>query len=199
MKRLKMLELQTWTEARVARAIIHSQMFNRQLLMVPRCHYAGAEADLLALDPRSMRLIDIEVKVSRADALADPKKDKWWSYHYTRPPLKLEWPRTVWKHYYCMPSAIWHKDRDGRLARELPRHSGVLLLYGDPGGQHHVGLARRAKPNPKAKPLDVADSLSIARLAGLRMWDALIALAEIRDECNQRDLAVHTRVVDESA
>src|SRR5687767_1522309 len=85
MKRIRLLEAEErWTETTMARAIIHSQLFARQLLIVPNCTWAGHESDLLAIDPRNMKLVEIEIKISRADLLADAKKDKWRSPAWVR-------------------------------------------------------------------------------------------------------------------
>lgn len=171
-----------WSESRIARALVHSQLFQRKLLIVPRCHFAGAEADLLAVHTPSLRLIDIEIKISRQDLLADPKKDKWWSRkgwdlktgdwkHQTQ----REWPPKIWKHYYAMPAPIWRAGK-ATLEPKLPPASGVILLGPDSRGVLIAWLARRAKPNPKAPPIQPVDVMDLARLAGLRMWDALVKL-----------------------
>lgn len=183
MNRVPLLELELpWSEARVAKALVHSQLFQRKIIIVPRCHWAGAEADLLAVHGPSMRLIDVEIKISRQDLLADPKKDKWWSRKgwdlgrgtWAQERMR-EWPPKVWKHYYAMPAEIWRK---GRVALEpkLPQASGVILLGPGSDGQLLAWVARRAKANKKAEPIKPADVLDLARLAGLRMWDALVRL-----------------------
>lgn len=168
-----------WSEARIAKALVHSQLFQRKLLIVPRCHFAGAEADLLAVHTPSLRLIDVEIKISRADLLADPKKDKWWhrwgwdmrtgDWANKR---RLDWPPKVWKHYYALPADIWRRLKDDDKAK-LPQASGVILLGPDNQGVLIAWLAKRAGPNPKAPSIQAADVMDLARLAGLRMWDAL--------------------------
>lgn len=169
-----------WSEARIARALVHSQLFQRKIIIVPRCHFAGAEADLLAVHGPSLRLIDIEIKISRSDLLADPKKDKWWSrrgWDYKAGTWAEErqrnWPPGIWKHYYAMPADIWRKGSVS-LEPKLPAASGVILLGPDSGGQIIAWLARRAKPNKRAKALEPVDVMDLARLAGLRLWDALL-------------------------
>lgn len=185
MKRIALLDdALPWSEARIAKALVHSQLFQRKLLIVPRCHFAGAEADLLAVHTPSLRLIDIEIKISRADLLADPKKDKWWhrsrwdsALGDWRNQWQLEWPAKVWKHYYAMPAAIWRKGQES-LEPRLPAASGVILLARDDRGLLTASVARRAKPNPKTSPIQPADVMDLARLAGLRMWDALVKQEE---------------------
>lgn len=88
----------------------------------------------------------------------------------------MQWPPRVWKHYYCMPKEIW---RDDLLAVIAPV-SGVLLVH-----SMSIVSLRRAKCNRDAKPIDAEDAIDIARLAGLRMWDAFdqrdAAMQEARD------------------
>lgn len=168
-----------WTEHNISRAIAF-QFFKRSTVIVPRCHWAGSEADLLVVH-KDLRLTDIEIKISRADLKADYGKDKWidnpiryWSRRNTpvaTPLVKRQWPAKVWKHYYALPSEIW----DDSLFTHLPPASGVLLLRKD--GRYDNGIAiwpkRHARPNRDAKPISAADAIDIARLANLRMWAAL--------------------------
>lgn len=185
--RIPLLEQELpWSEARIAKALVHSQLFQRKLLIVPRCHFTGPEADLLAVHTPSLRLIDVEIKISRADLLADPKKDKWWTSKWepidptnpASPHRKVEersprdWPPKIWKHYYAMPAPIWRKGR-AALEPKLPPASGVILLGPSHSGALTAWLARRAKPNKTAPSIQAADVMNLARLAGLRMWDAL--------------------------
>ena len=178
MKRLRWVELEEWTEARVARTLIHSQLFSRQLLIVPNTNWAGHECDLLAVDPRCMKLVEIEVKISRADLAADVKKDKWWDrkgWDYARgtwaAEKRREHPLKIWKHYYAMPAPIWREAG----ADKVPAASGIILLYADNGrGKPSAELVRRCKPGKHARAITAQDALDLARLAGLRMWDALI-------------------------
>lgn len=181
-ERVSLLELSQpfpWSEAAVGRALVQSQLFQRKLVIVPRCHFAGAEADLLAVHQPSLRLIDIEIKISRQDLLADPKKDKWWSRKGWNhgagtwaEEKQREWPPKVWKHYYAMPAPIWHKGKTS-LEPQLPPRSGIILLGPDTRGTLIAWLARKAQGNKLARPLQPVDVMDIARLAGLRMWDAL--------------------------
>ena len=118
----------------------------------------------------------------------DPAKDKWfhnWNWkidgpwaggHKDRPRRTREWPRRVWKHYYAAPAAVWRAG----VPAELPPASGLLSLepwtddYGD--NRVLVHCLRRARPNTKADRISAEDAIDIARLASLRMWDALAAV-----------------------
>lgn len=195
----------TWSEHAIAGALVR-QTFNRKyLVVVPNCNWTGHECDLLVVT-ENLRIIDVEIKISRADLKADAKKEKWWHReHLGQWPtvselrhnpraneLRLErecrrrrykstpkdWPTKVWKHYYALPKDIWHPD----LFDVLPSaQSGVLLLdrdgYPRPVGQAmRVECVRRAAPNRDAPAISPAAAVDIARLASLRMWDAYARL-----------------------
>lgn len=182
-----------WSETSIARALA-LQFFNRKhLVVVPNCTWPGSECDLLVVT-ENLRIIDVEIKISRSDLKADAKKDKWWrslSYADARAQgrdvtqwnpwahrERVDWPRKVWKHYYAMPADIWTPE----LADALPsKASGILLLR----IQSHDGLLivtceRRAAPCKDAEKISPAAAIDIARLASLRMWDSYRQLDEIR-------------------
>lgn len=179
-----------WNEGMIARAISLQTMRRRCMVLVDRCNWTGAECDVLAVTT-DLRIIDVEIKISRADLKADAKKDKWWhrlSYAEAeargvsmwdhRDPMR--WPRKVWKHYYAMPADIWTPD----LLECLPSTaSGVLLLH-NKSGFIDVRCERRATPNRDADRLKPEHVMDIARLANLRMWEAYS-----RAECARQDVA----------
>jgi hypothetical protein len=162
-----------WTEQNIGRAIAY-QFFKRSVVIVPNCHWTGHEADLLVVH-KDLRIIDIEIKISRQDLKADLTKDKWWkSRPWSRRHLPKErraWPDKVWKHYYAMPAEIW----DDKLLAFIPETSGVLLVRQDGryDGGVYIWAKKPAKPCREAKPITPADAVDIARLASLRMWTAL--------------------------
>lgn len=197
----------TWSENSIARALAR-QTFNRKyLVVVPNCTWTGHECDLLVVT-ENLRIIDVEIKISRADLKTDAKKEKWWRREYlgqwpsvselrhsklsndlmeVRRHRKSrykstprDWPSKVWKHYYALPKEIWHPD----LLAALPSsQSGVLLLdrdgYPRPASDvMRVECVRRAAPNRDATPISPAAAVDIARLASLRMWDAHARLEE---------------------
>lgn len=185
-----------WSEHAIARALAR-QTFNRKyLVVVPNCNWTGHECDLLVVT-ENLRIIDVEIKISRSDLKADAKKDKWWHRQYVGAPRYVDqfnrhgrlisrrhmyaqqfelrdWPRKVWKHYYALPKEIWRPE----LLSALPSpHSGVLLLDGDgyprPAGDvMRIDCVRRATPNRDAPAISPAAAVDIARLASLRMWEA---------------------------
>ena len=179
-----------WTEPSIG-AWLCRYTFQRKLLIVPNCYWTGDECDLLAVEP-GLRLIDIEIKISRSDLRADRDKDKWWDRGFgsfrdgkwEAPPASAkQWPRRIWKHYYCMPASIWRPD----LLDAVPTASGILLCVGE-GCQTQIKSIRKAKPNRDAKPISAADAIDIARLAGLRMWNALAEVERIENVQRQERL-----------
>ena len=179
-----------WTENKIAAALAR-QVFNRKnLVVVPNCTWTGCECDLLVLTP-TLRIIDVEVKISRADLKADAKKYKWWQRKFVgygaleetrdasgrllrsnQAPIydsvRLSHPPRVWKHYYAMPADIWQPE----LVEFLPSlASGVILLRKNDGGVQ-ASIERSAKPNKDAEKLNAEAAIDIARLASLRMWNS---------------------------
>lgn len=168
-----------WTESQIARELSTRFFDRKHLVMVPNCNWTGHEADILAIT-NSLRLIDIEIKISRSDLKADAKKDKWWehpSFAWGEPrpdPVAREHPPKVWKHYYALPADIWTKE----LEQHLPnKSSGVLLLKEGREGLH-ITCFRQAKPAKDAYRLQPVEAINIARLASLRMWEAYRKLEE---------------------
>ena len=186
-----------WNEASIAAAISRQTLKSRCLLLVDRCNWTGCECDVLGVTA-DLRIIDVEIKISRADLRADARKDKGgvrqfgrWSAEaqaYVQPPdVARPWPPKVWKHYYALPAEIWSDD----LLDALPsKASGVLLLNGKKDGRVVVTCRRRATPDRAATTLTAAQALDIARLANLRMWDAYEAARVARAE---RDAAAPPR------
>lgn len=157
----------SWNESGIA-AILARDTFGRDLVC-PNCTHLGFESDLLVVH-RTLRLIDVEIKISRADLKADAKKEKWWR-HPDRgwqargamgPPQRLEWPRQVWKHYYALPAELWKPE----LAEFLPAMSGLLLIH-----KNRVEHKQRAKPNPFAEAVKTETAMTIARLVSVRYWE----------------------------
>ena len=181
-----------WSEPIIAAALVRQTFQRKCLAVVPNCMWTGHECDLLCVEPR-LRIIDVEIKISRADLKADADKDKWWQRTgwYTpgqpRPePVAREWPRRVWKHYYALPRDLW----DAALFDALPSpHSGVLLMTERANGSIAISVERRATPNRDADRLSAADALDIARLANLRMWDALERRAAVEDTARHMEVA----------
>lgn len=167
-----------WNEGKIAR-ILARNTFDGHLCVLPNCTWTGCEIDLLVVAP-CRRIIDVEIKVSRADLKADKHKDKWWHYprgvwnaelgRSVRPErIPKQWPTRTWKHYYAMPHELWRDD----LMEHIQPVSGVLLVK-DPKNSLNgrVECIKRAKPDSTAPVLNDEQVVRIARLTSLRMWDA---------------------------
>lgn len=181
-----------WTEGIIARAIALQTLARKCVVLVDNCNWTGRECDVLGVTT-DLRIIDVEVKISRADLKADAKKDKWWERKFlgwgpdvevrneagrmirvTRERLEQTtarpWPPKVWKHYYAMPAEIWKPELLDCLAST---RSGVILLREQRHGAIAVAeVVRRATPNKDAERIKPEDVIDIARLANLRMWEA---------------------------
>lgn len=167
-------------------------LFKGSLAIVPNCSWTGHECDLLIVD-KSLRCIDIEVKISRADFKADTKKDKWHKQWEAGDHLKywnmpncdrdrLDWPKKIWKHYFAIPRDIW----DESLIPFLPSACcGVIVIGETRDGKLTAWVKKPAKPNRKAEQISAADAINIARLASYRMWDALIKLDQLKQNNNK--------------
>lgn len=187
-----------WNERNVITAVCRQVLQRKCLLLVDNCSWPGAECDVLGVTT-DLRIIDVEVKISRADLKADARKEKWWHVPSYTEALESglikrgdawdpwghktprRWPRRVWKHYYAMPEAIW---KDELLAALPSSDSGVILLREQ---QHrpHIAVARvarRSKPDRDAYRLKPEQVMDIARLANLRMWDAYEQVERMADD-----------------
>ncbi len=174
----------------IARAIALQTFKRRYLMAVPNCNWTGHECDLLVVTD-NLRIIDVEVKISRADLKADAKKEKWWHRRWNWPfneatsgahqqagapcpSMALSHPPKVWKHYYAFPKELWTPE----LSDSLPSTaSGIILLDRDgyprpAGADMRADVIRRATPNKDAQPISAINAVDIARLASLRMWES---------------------------
>lgn len=183
----------TWSEGAIARAIGMQTLARKCVVLVDRCNWTGHECDILAVTT-DLRIIDVEIKISRADLKADAAKDKWWHRAGYNPwrgeqqpaPVARSHPPKVWKHYYALPADIWKPE----LLECLPSPaSGVLLLnmQGYPRSTDQsmtVKCVRRSTPAKDATRLRPEQVMDVARLANLRMWESYQqrdkAMAEVR-------------------
>lgn len=191
-----------WSEYTIARAIALQTLARKCVVLVDNCSWTGYECDVLGVTT-DLRIIDVEVKISRADLKADAKKDKWWHSQYVGLGerkevfndagrlIRIEQPHLydktarvhppkVWKHYYALPFEIWKPE----LLESLPSTaSGILLLREQRNSTTPLAVhcERRAIPNKDATVLTPAQAIDIARLANLRMWEAYKALDAKRE------------------
>lgn len=181
-----------WSEAVIARAICTQTLNRKCLVLVDNCSWTGYECDVLAVTG-ALKIIDVEIKISRADLKADAAKDKWWERYvrqhdeHTCIPAPRRWPRRVWKHYFAMPAEIWKPD----LLEHLPSPaSGVIVMreqqHGNGAARVVATVVRRAVPNRNAYQLGAAEVADIARLATLRLWDAYAIIDRLKEDFQQQ-------------
>jgi hypothetical protein len=167
-----------WTEARIIKAIGEDVLARKCLLLVDNCNWTGHECDLLAIRT-DLRIIDIEIKISRADFRNDKKKSKWWhskGWGKNRVITHRDWPPKVWKHYFAIPAEIWSDE----LIEDLPSEKcGIILLHESRWGTT-ARIHKRAVPSRSAEQISATDAIEIARLANLRMWNAYHKLENLR-------------------
>ena len=174
-----------WTAREIGRAIFWNVFNGRHVVVVPDCQWTGAECDMLVVR-NDLRLVDIEIKISRSDLKADAHKDKWfdmpntWPYRTERPKTPRTHPAKIWKHYYCMPSEMW----DDSLLPFIQPASGILFIRSR-DTYPIVTIKRQAKPNREARPIDAEDVCDIARLSQVRMWKAYDEIDSFRREREQ--------------
>ena len=152
-----------WSEWSIARALAVQTLKSKCIVLVDNCSWTGHECDVLGVTT-DLRIIDIEIKISRPDLKADAKKLKWWSAKNTHPPK-------VWKHYYALPKEIWKPE----MLECLPSPaSGVLLLEKSwtQFREIEITCARRAVPDRNAHRLTPLEVIALARLANIRMWQS---------------------------
>lgn len=153
-----------WTAGEIGGAVARQILHRKCLVLIDNSYWTGYEADLLGVT-MDRRLIDVEVKISRADLRADAVKDKWWKRDITgyeaehdvtgavrvrRAVYSREarpWPPKIWKHYYALPASIWKPELAAALASA---NSGVLLFRRSQYGHVHIHCERRARPRSDA-------------------------------------------------
>lgn len=179
-------EAPPWSERMIARAISQQVLHNKCIVLIENTSWTGHEADVLGVT-MDMRLIDVEVKISRSDLKADYHKEKWWTRLWPMmdgPPQLHGWPPRVWKHYYALPQEIWKPE----LEHSLPSpKSGILLMVRGIDGRISIHCTRRATPDRDCSRLTAADALDVARLANHRMMEAY---ADLEVALHARDHAL---------
>lgn len=173
-----------WTAREIARSLAWQVFNHKHLIVVPNTYWPGNETDLL-LVRTDLRLMDVEIKISRSDLKADAKKDKWFDMPLTwrdqgRPKTPRTHPRRIWKHYYCLPESIW-KDE---LLEVIQPSSGLILMRDHPT---HPGccLKRQAKPAKDPERITLEELADIARMQSHRMWESFDEVDRFRREREQ--------------
>lgn len=160
-----------WTEQKIAKLISRDFYQDKHIMFIPNCHWAGYEADVLCLN-KNMKLIEFEIKTSRADFKADKKKSKWIEWYFCKTAKKTltrpaSHPRNIWKHYYLIPKSICYDGMENDMASPA---SGILQLNDDEFDNLRVACSKQAQPNKDARVVSQSDLFSLTRLVSLKMW-----------------------------
>lgn len=164
-----------WTAREIARSLAFQVFNHKHLIVVPNTYWPGAETDLL-LVRTDLRLMDVEIKISRGDLRADAKKDKWFDYVPARlgfgnngdsPRVLRTHPRRIWKHYYCLPQSIWTDE----LEKDIQPTSGIIMMR-DHNDRPGCWLRRQAKPAKDPERITPEELADIARMQSHRMWES---------------------------
>jgi hypothetical protein len=182
-----------WTAREIARTLYIHAFKHKHLVVVPNCYFPGSECDILVVRT-DLRMIDVEIKISRSDLKADAQKDKWFD-HWTwedgcpwlpmeqRPaPTKRSHPKRIWKHYYAMPAEIWTPE----LEEFIQPASGVVLLK-DHKTQPFAVIHRQAKPSKDASKISMEELCDVARLSTVRMWESFGEVDQARRKLEQTE------------
>jgi hypothetical protein len=163
---------QGWSAEEIARAMAMMVFDRHALVLVPNCYWTGDECDLLVVRT-DLRLVDIEIKVSRSDLRRDASKAKWVELaaftggQWKRDEVPRSHPRKVWKHYYALPRDIWTDE----LASCISPASGVITMSRRSSGEVYAHVRRQAKPAPDPHRLTLPEVIDIARVCHVRYWD----------------------------
>lgn len=135
--------------------ILGKWYFKNALVELNNYFWTGFECDILAIS-KSLRPIEIEIKVSQADFLKDRKKDKW--------DKKLP----MWKHYYLMPENIYHN----RMIAKLPHPECGILTLAEVDGKYLVRTQKPAGVISDIK-ISIGTIIDIVRILNQRYWRAM--------------------------
>lgn len=184
------------TAAEVTRAVVRWRWSYREYVCVPRCHFAGSEADLLVLYP-SGYMDEVEIKVSASDFKREfkTKEDKHRLLNMGRPlwrwetdelagfdaenPLHeptfsdgnrlisyLDWSRPE-PHLIRRFWFAAPEELADRIVADVPGHAGLLSVR-PRGGVDELIKAPNLKQSRK---LTDEERIALMRLAYLRFWD----------------------------
>lgn len=136
-----------------------AKMFGfRQNIIVPNISWGFDwmhECDLFILR-KSGVAIEVEIKTSKSDLLADFKK-----YH-----KHVDKKNRITEFYYAFPENMYDNCKD-----LIPETVGIILCfkYGN-SDNTHARIERKAKRIKSARKLTIEEQLKIGRLGCVRIW-----------------------------
>lgn len=130
----------------------------RQNIIVPNLSWGFDgmhECDLFVVRKSGIS-IEVEIKISKSDLLADFKKQH---KHVDR-------KNRITEFYYAMPEDIYNKCKD-----LIPETAGIITCsrYGSTGIVRAT-FKKKAKKRKSAQKLTILEQLKVARLGSMRIW-----------------------------
>lgn len=174
-----------------------SPYFIRQNIVVPNCDWGflNHEADLLVLN-KTKRLVEIEIKRTWSDFMADFKKshthyDPKLSYFYYAVPLSIGERVFHWLYegnYKCRPGFLYYERSEVTAYTEHNPNKCGLIIYADP--QESTARGKRVgscclnvgATRMNDYQLSTDEELKLLRLLGMRVWNLKKKLAEYQAE-----------------
>lgn len=174
-----------------------SPFYIRQNIVVPNCDWGflNHEADLLVLN-KTKRLVEIEIKRTWSDFMADFKKkhthdDPKLTRFYYAVPLSIAERVFHWLYegvYNCKNEFIYYQRSEVTGYTEHNPNRCGLIIYADPNesivrgsrvGSCCINVSAQQMHEYK---VDTDEELKLLRLLGLRVWNLKKKLAEYKNE-----------------
>lgn len=152
-----------WTADAVALAVANAIFNWRKFVVVPNVSWGllPHEADLIAMTEAGY-IYEVEIKVSKADFLAD--KDKW-KHRLAESRGQHE---LIKDFYYAMPTQVWEKCKP----EDLPTGAGLILVSRDEydRSRDRAYVAQKPTSNASARKVRDDERLQLMRLGYMRYW-----------------------------
>lgn len=170
-----------------------SPYYIRQNIVIPNVDwgYLNHEADLLVLT-KANRLVEIEIKRSWSDFMADFKKshthnDPKLSRFYYAVPLKIAERVFHWLYegtFKCRPSWIYYEHSEVTGYTEHNPNRCGLIIYAsseETNSRHNFAVANLNIPAKEmgTYKVPVEEEIKLLRLLGLRVWNMKKKLATL--------------------
>lgn len=160
-----------WNADTVSYAVAKHLFPWRRYVVVPNVSWGllPHEADLVALSDAGW-LTEVEVKVSKADFLADRDKHK----HKLAAAYGV--PAIICDFYYAMPNTVWEKC----APEDLPQGAGLILVSREDWDRDsRARVLQKPASNPGARKLTDIEREQLMRLGYLRYWGRQEALERL--------------------
>jgi len=137
-------------------------------IIVPRCKFAGSEADLLVLYPNNW-LEEIEIKISSADFKREFKakktKHKRLVYGIRKYREKGYNNHLIHKFWFAMPLELANY-----LVNDIPDYAGLISIE-KKGNKFMVNIVKEAPVLNMGRKLTDKERIKLMRLAYIRFWN----------------------------